>query len=374
MMRPRSQTLLFGLCAAAGFACSEPEASAEAQKIASESDAPLAVESFRAELGSLRVVVSASGSIEARRMAEIGPEVSGRIVHVAVDVGDEVEAGDVLFELDPVPYELALAEAEAGLTLARAQSKNAAAEAERLRKLEAKRAVSRQDVDQVSTQAEVAKARVAQAQARLARAARDLESTTVRAPWAGSVVERRAHEGTLAGNGPIVVLQESGALEAVLTIPEASPVAVRIGDRVSLLVDGLPAPIETAVDRVSDRVDPQTRTYEVRAPVGQIEGLKAGSFARAELEPSASTPLPTFERSALLMRDGRTYVFRVTRSAEGASAQRIVVRVGAETADRVQILSGVSEGDELVRGSVVRRLADGMAIAVSADETPLAKP
>jgi RND family efflux transporter MFP subunit len=360
--------VLFAWVAAAVLACGDPEASVEGRESAIVASGPLEVETFAAELGSLSVVVSASGSIEARRMAQIGPEVAGRIVHVAVDVGDEVEAGDLLFEIDPVPYELALAEARAGLSLARAQSKNAAADAERLRKLAAERAASRQDVDQVKTQAEVAHARVAQADARLARAERDLASTTVRAPWAGSVVERRAHEGTLAGDGPIVVLQESGALEAVLTIPEASPVTVRIGDPVSLRVDGLRAPIETRVDRVSDRVDPQTRTYEVRAPVEAAAQLKAGSFARARLQPSASGELPTFERSALLMRDGRSFVFRVSETPDGLSAERVAVRVGASTADRVQILSGVEAGDELVRGPVVRRLTDGARIARAAKE------
>ena len=362
-----ARPLLLALFMTAVLGCGEPEAKVDRAGGQAKTRPPVAVETFRAELGLLAVRVNASGSIEARRIAEIGPEVSGRIILVSVDVGDEVEAGDVLFALDPVPYELLLAEEAAGLRLARAESQNAAADAERLRKLAAERAASKQDVDQVRTAAEVANARVAQAEARLARAQRDLESTVVRAPWAGSVVERRAHEGTLAGAVPIVVLQESGALEAVLTIPESSPVTVRVGDPVSLLVDGLREPLRSQIDRVSDRVDPQTRTYEVRAPVAKTASLKAGSFVRAELEPSSSIELPTFGRSALLMRDGRSYVFRVMREPEGTRVERVPVRVGATTPDRVQILSGVEAGDELVRGDVVRRLTDGAIVAISPD-------
>ena len=90
-------------------------------------------------------------------------------------------------------------------------------------------AASQQRYEQLRTQAEVAEARVAQMQARAARAERDLARTWVRAPYAGSVVERRAHEGALAGTSPVLVLQESGALEAILDVPEATPVPVRVG-------------------------------------------------------------------------------------------------------------------------------------------------
>jgi hypothetical protein len=66
------------------------------------------------------------------------------------------------------------------------------------------------------------------------------------------------------------------------------------------------------------------------------------------------------DRSALLMRDGRSYVFRV----EGNVARRISVRVGALVDERAEILSGVAEGDRVVRGAVVTRLADGDEIRV----------
>ena len=303
--------------------------------------------------------MAASGAIRARRVTEIGAEVSGRLVEVLVDVGDEVEEGDPLFRIDARPYEMGLAEARAGLALARAESKNAGQEVDRVGKLIEQRAASEQHFDQLQTAAAVARAQVAQMEARVARAERDLECTLVRAPYAGSIVERRAHEGAMAGPAPILVLQETGALEAVLAIPDAWPAPVRAGAEVRLYVEGLAEPLVTRIDRVSDRVDPETHTYEVRGPVDDpSRTAKAGSYLRAEVEMSSGESAPVVDRSALLSRDGRTYVFRVT----GDTVDRVPVRVGLMDADRAQILSGVASGDEVVRGEAVGRLEGGARI------------
>jgi membrane fusion protein (multidrug efflux system) len=88
---------------------------------------------------------------------------------------------------------MALAEAEAGLSLARAESANAEQEVARLRLLLEQKAASQQRYDQLRTRAEVAGAQVAQMQARVAKARRDLAQTEIHAPYAASVIERRAH-------------------------------------------------------------------------------------------------------------------------------------------------------------------------------------
>jgi multidrug efflux pump subunit AcrA (membrane-fusion protein) len=128
---------------------------------------------------------------------------------------------------------------------------------------------------------------------------------------------------------------------------------------VRLYVEGLAEPIVTRIDRVSDRVDPETHTYEVRGPVEDpSRTAKAGSYLRAEVEMSSGEPAPVVDRSALLTRDGRTYVFRVS----GDSVERVAVRVGVADDDRAQILSGVAAGDEVVRGEAVSRLEGGVRI------------
>jgi RND family efflux transporter MFP subunit len=340
-----------------GEVASAPPAAATAASPA----VPDEIEFERVTTAQLRTVIAASGSITARRITEIGSEVPGRIVEVLVDVGDTVEAGQPLFRIDPGPYEMALAEAQAGLTLARAESENAQQEAERLRQLVEQRAASQQRYDQLRTRAAVARARVAQGKARVDRARRDLARTEVVAPYAASVVERRAHEGAMAGQGPILVLQEAGAFEAILNVPEATPVAVRVGDPVQLFVEGVADPIRTRIERVSKRVDPGTRTYEVRGSVADTSGLlKAGSYARAELLCSRLEERPVVHSSSLITRDGRSYVLIV----ENGVVRHAQVRVGVVDGDFVEVLSGAEVGDLVVRGEATTRLADGTRLEV----------
>jgi RND family efflux transporter MFP subunit len=347
--------------ACGGPAGDDPAPTVAAAPPAAEAPASSAprVELEHVETARLNATIAASGSIEARRVTEVGTEVPGRIVAVLVEVGDRVEAGAPLFRIDAGPYRMALAEAEAGLALARAESANAEQEAARLRLLLEQNAASQQRYEQLRTRAEVASAQVAQMQARVAKARRDLAQTEVHAPYAGSVVERRAHEGAMAGSVPILVLQESAALEAILNVPEATPVAVQAGDQVRLFVEGLPDPIESTVASVSQRVDPGTRTYEVRADVVDASGqLKAGSYARAELHVARAEPRPVVHRSALLTRDGRSFVLEV----EDGIVHYVTVRVGVTEGERVELLGGIAAGDVVVRGEATTRLADGARV------------
>ncbi|HEU4428326.1 MAG TPA: efflux RND transporter periplasmic adaptor subunit [Myxococcota bacterium] len=370
-MRVRISIAALALASVLLSACGGEDEAAErapASDVAAAGDsakAPAAVETAVVKSEALTAIVAASGTIEAKRLTEIGADVPGTLHAVFVDVGSRVAAGAPLFRIDPGPYEMALAEARAGLALARAESANAAAEAERMLKLVELNAASQQRADQLRTQAEVAAARVVQGEARVARAERDLARTTVRAPYAGSVVERRAHEGALAGNAPILVLQESGALEAILDVPETTPIAVRAGQPVRLFVQGVAEPLVTEVTRVSERIDPSTRTYQVRCTLRDADGAaKAGSYARAEITASRETPQPVAPRSALVTRDGRSYVLRV----ENGVVHEAPVRVGIATDAHVELLAGAGPGDVLVHGEAASRLADGARVEAALAE------
>jgi membrane fusion protein (multidrug efflux system) len=357
-------------------ACAEKDAKPTAKRAAAAGDGGAAaaaarsagrVETATVASQTLTATVAASGTIEAKRLTEIGADVPGTLAAVYVDVGQDVAAGAPLFRIDPGPYDMALAEARAGLALARAESANAAADAQRMAKLVEENAASVQRADQLRTQAEVASARVVQGEARLARAERDLARTTVRAPYAGSVVERRAPEGALAGAAPILVLQESGALEAILDVPETTPIAVRAGHPVRLFVQGIADPLVTEVSRVSERIDPRTRTYEVRCVVSDPSGaVKAGAYARAEITATRAAPQPVAPRSAVVTRDGRSFVLRVA----GGVAREVPVRVGIASDTRVELLAGVSPGDVVVEGEAAQRLGDGARVDASASSAP----
>jgi membrane fusion protein, multidrug efflux system len=323
-----------------------------------------AVETSVVRRGLLQATVTASGSVRSPRSTELGPEVGGRLVRVQVDVGDTVREGAPVFRIDPEPYQLDLEEAQAGLALARAELEQAEQEMERARRLADQQVVPQQHLDTQVTHHAVQRARVTQAEARVHRAQQDLDRTTIRAPYDGFVVDRRLHEGAMVTPASVVLtLQQAGGYEAILAVPEASRLPVRTGDPVRLVIEGVSGHVPSRVRAVNARIDPESRTYEVRVPI-ETSGavVKAGAFVRGDIDPVPIAESLLIDREAILTRDGRNFVFR----ASGDRAQQVPIELGAVGARLAEVARGLAEGEQVVLGDVVERLADGAPIRVTA--------
>jgi RND family efflux transporter MFP subunit len=356
-----------------------PPPSAEAEHVADVAAMPAADGIYTAVVrrGQVTGAITTSGSIAARRSTTLGPSVPGRIIHIFVQVGDEVPFGAPIFQIDPGPYASIFAEADAGRALARADLEDARENEARIAMLAAKQMISSEDHRRARTAVSLAALRLEAADARSTRARDDLNRTLVLAPYAGSIIERSAHEGTMATvtpNTAVAVLQESGELEAIVDVPEASRIAVRPGDRVRIWTEELPDPLESEVRAVSRAIDPRTRTYRVRASIRDPSStLKSGAFVRAEISPGPRPATLLVERSATAQRDGTSFVFRVSNGR----AERVTVRLGVLGLQDAEVLEGLAEGDVVVLGDVVGRLSDGARVRpleIAAGVTPEARP
>lgn len=353
-------------------ACSggEPEPAASAATPAVE--AGVEVETVPVRRGSILARVSAPGTLEARRESHIGVEVQGRIQRVLVDEGDRVEAGDVLFEIDREPYEMALRQAQAALDHARAERAQVEADLARARQLAKQNIVSPQQREKLETALAVARSGEQQAAEQVALARHKLDRSVVRAPYAGSVVARLADEGTTALVQPqtiVVVLQESGELEAKATIPESKLALVRVGDPALIHVEGLAAPIQTEVSAVGDAIDPATRTYAVRMRVSNPEhALKAGLFAEIEILPRSKRDALVVPRSAVRSEEGHAQVFTV----RDGIAVAVPVQLGIVSEDQVEVLEGLRVDTPVVVGEAAQKLAAGMRVRTAPERSAAA--
>jgi membrane fusion protein (multidrug efflux system) len=335
-------------------------------------EAMVEVETARVRRGAVTATVSAPGSLMAKRESHIGTEVAGRIQAVFVAEGDRVEAGAPLFQIDPVPYEMALRAAQAGYDVAVAERRQLESDLQRARTLRKQDVVSAQDLDQLTTKLAVAEAMERQAEEAAGLARTNLERTTVRAPYAGSVARRLADEGTTALVQPqtiVVVLQETGELEAHAAIPESQLAQVHVGDRAVLRVEGVAEPIEATVTAVSDSIDAQTRTYLVRIRVPNADRvLKAGVFAPVEIFPRQRADALLVPVQAVRSEEGRTRVLVVRDGV----AEAVPVELGLGTETFVEVLAGLAEGDEVVVGDAARTIAPGMRVRVVGAPAPAA--
>jgi membrane fusion protein (multidrug efflux system) len=341
------------------LACSDPHVAADAPRRLGPR--AVEVETALARRGTALPRLVAPGSIVARRTSQISAEVTGRIDQVFVDVGDRIEVGDPLFEIDRSTYEAAVREAEATLELARAERRQVESDLERAKGLRREEVLAEQQLERIETQLAVARARASRAQAALVIARENLAKTRVLAPYAGTVAQRLADEGTTARTMPqtiVLELQETGELEGQAALPEAVHARVRVGDRVALTVDGLHAPLETRVEAIAETIDPATRTFLVRMRVANPDHrIKAGVFARVEIFCQAGEAL-LIPRSAVRREAGRASVLAVR---EGETVE-VPVRLGVASEEAVEVLSGLDAGERVVVGDAARELAPGTPV------------
>lgn len=253
-------------------------------------------------------------------------------------------------------------QAQAGLDVARAERHQLDADLRRARTLRHQNVLAQQEVERLTTSLEVAQARERQAAETVALARTNLDRTVVRAPYAGSVAARTADEGTTALVQPqtiVVVLQETGELEARAAIPESQMSLVRVGHPALVRIEGFAEPIATRVAAVSDTIDEATRTYLVKMAVANPDHqIKAGVFAHVEIEPQGGAEAVLAPREAIRIEDGRTRLL-VLRDGR---AMLLPVEVGAASDREAEILAGAGADETAIVGAAARTIAPGVRV------------
>ncbi|MET0267059.1 MAG: efflux RND transporter periplasmic adaptor subunit [Duganella sp.] len=324
--------------------------------------AMLTVTASRPQSGQWPVALSANGGIFAWQEAVIGSELSGlRLAEVGVNVGDHVKAGQILARFDPATVAADVEQKEAALEEARSALAEAQSNVARTEPLAASGLVSAQQMTQYTTAARSGKARVASAQAALRSAQVRLRQTEVRAPDDGVISVRSATLGSVAPQGQeLFRLIRQNRLEWRAEVPGSDLRRIKPGQAVTLIVAG-GASLAGKVRMVGPTLDPNTRNGLVYIDLPVSPEVQAGLFARGQFE-IGQAPALTVQQSAVVMRDGYGYVFKVDKD-EKVSQTR--VSLGRRVGERVELLAGVG-ADALLVDQGAGFLADGDVVKVAA--------
>jgi RND family efflux transporter MFP subunit len=339
------------------------------------------------ERGPLVNSVKLSGEFRAFQQIDVHAKVAGYIRVIYVDVGDQVKEGQVLaiLEVPELNAEVTGAKADirrsqdairrAQSEIERSQSAYRAYHAAYTRLKQASEArpglIAEQELDDSlakdqETQAQVdsSRAALAEAQNQLSSAEAVLERLNameayshITAPFAGVVTKRYADTGSLIQAGttsetqsmPVVQLAEWSKLRLVVPVPESAVPQLRLGTVVSVHVSALNRDFEGEVARFADSLNEETRTMHTEIDVKNPQGtLKEGMYAEVklvlqEVKSALNVPVQAIQRGS-----SAASVFRV--DAQGRIEERKVT-LGEETSDRVQVLSGLVEGDRVVIGN-----------------------
>ncbi len=311
----------------------------------------------------LPVRVSANGNIAAWQEASIGTEANGlRLATVAVNVGDVVKRGQVLatFAAETMQAEAAMnraAVAEAEATLA-----EAAANAQRARGLQATGALSESAINQYLTAERTARARLDAQRAAAQTQQLRLQMTQVLAPDAGVISARSATVGAVLPAGQeLFRMIRQGRLEWRAEVAANDMASLKPGMR-ALVTSGNGPTLKGTVRMVAPTVDATTRNgiVYVDLPTNGTAGVaRAGMFARGEFEVGSGSGL-TLPQSAVLLRDGFSYVLRVGADSK---VSQVKVGVGRRAGDRIELTSGLA-ADARVVAAGGGFLADGDTVRV----------
>ncbi len=312
---------------------------------------------------------SFTGRVASPETVDLRPRVSGYIDEVAFEEGELVQAGDLLFQIDPRPYKAREQAARAELALANSQLELARSEAGRAKTLLESRAISREEYDQRNAALMSARARVQAAQAALDTAELDLQYTRVTAPVSGRAGRALVTRGNLANADqsllttvvsvdPVHVYfeaDEKSAFNSQQLLANGQPRNVRIalGDEDSRQYQG-------ELDFVDNRLNPGTGTLQYRAVLNNPDGLiRPGQFARVEMPVAELDRALLVSRKAVLTDQDRRYVYVVDENNRVAPRH---VTTGRQVDDLLVIRDGLNSGDMVIINGVQKVFGAGMEV------------
>ena len=310
-------------------------------------------------------LLAANGNIAAWQEAVISAEISNlRLTEVRVNVGDRVHKGQVLARISSDSVDAALAESRASVAEAEAMLAEARANGDRARQFQATGFLSAQQINQYLTAEKTALARLNAAHARLQAEQLRLAQTVVRAPDSGVISARTATVGSMAQPGQeLFRLIRGSRLEWRAEVSAADLGKLKPGVAATLTAPNGER-IQGRVRMVAPTVDPQTLNglVYVDLPIAETgNALRAGTFARGEFELGRTRAL-SLPQSAVLLRDGFPYVFRLGQQNKVAQTK---VVVGQRVGDQIEIVSGIA-ADTHVVASGAGFLADGDVVRLVA--------
>jgi membrane fusion protein (multidrug efflux system) len=316
---------------------------------------PPAVEVARVEVLRLTDDAQTVGSLRSRQNVMLRPEVSGRVTKINFRDAERVRRGQLLVQLDDQLPLAQVKQAEAELSIARANHK-------RNQELVEQKFIAQRAVDESAAALQVADAKLALAQATLAR-------LKIVAPFDGIAGIRNVSVGDYLKDGAdIVNIEDLDAVFVDFRLPERFQTKLRTGQRASVEMDALPGRRYSAlIQAIDPLVDTNGRSIGVRACIDNRHlELRPGMFARVTPVFGVRDDARVIPEEAIVPQGGRQFVYRLADGPDQDTriAQRVEVKVGIRQPGKVEVVSGLNPGDLVVTAGQQRIQKDGTPVRV----------
>jgi len=331
--------------------------------------------------------LSIAGQFIPYQNVDLHAKVAGYIKHIYVDIGDRVHTGEVLAVLEVPELVAQVDEAKAAVHHAeeeiqraqsevqRAEADNVALHANAVRLVSTAKAqpglIAQQELDDATAKDRASQARVDAAKSSLAAARQQLavaqatlqhytalySYANIVAPYEGVVTWRYADTGALVQAGtsntsglPVVTVAQSDLLRLRIPVPESLAAKVRIGDTADVKVQATGEHFTGKVARFTSALDPATRTMQVEIDVpNPTYRLQPGMYANVTLLANSRSDALTIPVTSILRSENKTQVLVLDANDR---VQVREVKLGVESSNRAEVLSGLNEGERVIAGNL----------------------
>ncbi|PKQ61601.1 hypothetical protein BZG02_15555 [Labilibaculum filiforme] len=357
-----SKFLIIALIALGGFALQSCGSESKQKEV---EEATVNVKVGVAQLTNQAELMSFSGKLEAETHSNLSTRIMGQIAKIKVETGQKVIKDQVLVEIHAKDIQAKKAQLKANKLEAEAAYTNAKKDYDRFTVLFEQKSASQKEMDDVSTQYNMAKARLEAVNEMGVEVEEMLRYTSIKAPYNGVITRKYMNEGDLASPGmPLVAIEKQGEFMVMARIPESEIAKIKQNDPVFVKISALG---DVKIDGFVSEVNPSSQytgnQFEAKIvlkPTNEQKGnLYSGMYANVLLE-KGGMPSVMIPKSVLIHKGQLTGIYAVSQSQ---TAMLRWIRTGKTIGDQVEILSGLSDGEKYIV-SFTGKIWDGAKLTI----------
>ena len=296
------------------------------------------------ELQTYQRVAPTVGTVRAIQQVQVASQLTAEVTELNVRAGDSVEAGQILARLDDTALQARAARTKAQLVATEARLRQAQSDLKRVTDIYERNAATEREFDDAVRAAEVAEADAEASRQADNEARTQLAYATVESPMSGKVIDKHVEVGDLVQPGQIILTLE-GQLQLEAEVPESLSVKLSVGDAVDVQIDAVDLRCTGNIREIVPQAAATSRTFLVKVGGPCPPNVHSGMFGRLFI-PLGEAQRLTIPTSAV-REVGQLKIVYVA-DTEAKQAHRRFVRLGEKLGDRVEVLSGLEQGEQIL--------------------------
>ncbi len=324
----------------------------------------ISVKTSQVEANGNNPFLSVSGKIQASNSADLSTRMMGYVNKIHVNVGDKVTKGQLLVSINNADLQAKKAQVNAGITEATAAFNNAKKDYNRFQNLLADNSASQKEMDDMTANFEMAKARLEAANQMKNEINAQFAYSNITAPFSGVITSKNIESGDMANPGiPLISLESPGNFEVMAMVPETEISQIKKDSEVAVLVKSINQTLTGKVAEVSTSAKNTGGQYLVKIALNKTEAsILSGMFVTVQfpVERQSNTQMVLVPTEAIITNGQLSGVYTVSQTN---TALLRWLRLGRTFGDQVEVLSGLN-ADEAYIVSAEGKLFNGAKISI----------